>query len=161
VHFHTFSELPVNLPTANSHYLSVTFDNCMTRFTRDFQTFRIHRLFYKHPSMYLLCVHIGTIDGSSLQGFALNLLHLQPNLASIEIAGKCERNCEKSRREANKKRLLKWKQSLKLATLFPTFYGFSPLFFLFFLPPADVTVDPLASRIEFAFKSANQLRCQR
>lgn len=30
----------------------------------------------------------GTIDGISLQGFALNLLHLQPNLASIEIAGK-------------------------------------------------------------------------
>jgi len=53
VHFHTFSELPVNLPTANSHYLSVTFDNCMTRFTRDFQTFRIHRLFYKHPCIYV------------------------------------------------------------------------------------------------------------
>jgi len=68
-----------------------------------------------------MCIYICTCTGLSM-AYPYKDLHLtcstcSPTWHRLRLLGKCEENCEKSRRVANKKRLLKWKQSLKLETL--------------------------------------------
>lgn len=92
-----------------------------------------------------------------LQGFALNLLHLQPSLASIEIAGKCEKSQRAKPRRSEQKTAPQVEAIAQVGNPFWCFLSFfcirrfRPLL-LFLVPPADVTSDPLASRTELEFK---------
>jgi len=108
----------------------------------------------------------GTIDGISLQGFALNLLHLQPNLASIEIAGKMRGKLWEKPSSSEQKTASQVEAIAQVGNPFLVCMcvgGFS-FFFVFFLPFFSTcwrhywpTCRPNWIRIQ----SADQLRCQR